>query len=53
MMDDPDRLVRMNMKPLTPEEIREIWHEVEKLMKQGQHLKATMLYNTFFPEVGR
>jgi uncharacterized protein Yka (UPF0111/DUF47 family) len=52
-MDYEGYLERMRMKPLTREETQQLIQEIDRLLKNGQHLRATMLYNTFFPESTR
>lgn len=52
-MRDIEDLKRLPANKLSAAELRAIRKEVERLLKNGQHYQATMLYGTYFPWVER
>jgi len=48
-MRDIDELKRLRPQDLSDEELKAIRKEVERLIREGKHYEATMLYGTYFP----
>ena len=48
-MRDIDELKRLRPQDLSNEELVAIRKEIERLVRDGQHYEATMLYGSYFP----
>ena len=49
VMRDIDELKRLRPQNLSDEELKAIRKEIERLIREGHHYEATMLYGTYFP----
>lgn len=48
-MRDIEELKRLRPQDLSDEELKAIRKEIERLIRDGQHYEATMLYGSYFP----